>query len=97
MALHLYDVIRRPMITEKSNVLAEGLNVYVFEVASDATKPEIKHAISTIFGKNVTKVRTAVMPAKRGTRGRKTYWRTQQFKKAFVTLAPGETIELFNV
>ena len=95
--LHLYDIIVRPIVTEKSNMLSEQLNKYVFEVAPEANKRQIKEAIETIFDKKVRKVNTLVMPAKRGMRGRKTYLRSKQWKKAIVTLEPGETIELFNV
>lgn len=97
--LHPYDVIRRPVITEKSNILASDLNHYAFEVAPTANKIQIKEAVELIFdlpGK-VTKVRTMVMPAKRGRRGRKYFIRSRQWKKAIVTLESGETIELFNV
>jgi large subunit ribosomal protein L23 len=95
--LHLYDVIRRPLITEKSNIMADELNQYVFEVAPEANKIQIKEAIEVIFDKRVKKVRTMVMPAKRGQRGRRTYIRAPQYKKAIVTLEEGEEIELFNV
>ena len=97
--LHLYDVIRRPVITEKSTELAEGQNKYVFEVARNANKIQVKEAVEEIFdleGK-VVKVNTMMMPAKRGRRGRNTYVRSRQWKKAVVTLAEGVTIELFNV
>lgn len=95
--LHLYDVIRRPLITEKSNGLMDDLNQYVFEVAPNANKSQIKEAIEVIFDKKVMRVNTMVMPAKRGRRGRRVYKRSQQYKKAIVTLADGEKIELFNV
>ena len=97
MALHLYDIIRRPLITEKSNILADELNKYVFEVAPEANKIQIKEAIEVIFDKKVKRVNTMIVPAKRGQRGRRTYIRSQQFKKAIVTLHEGEKIELFNV
>lgn len=97
MGLHLYDVIIRPVVTEKSNKLSEERNQYVFEVALEANKAQIKQAIETIFEKKVRKVNTMIMPAKRGMRGRKRYMRASQWKKAIVSLEPGETIELFNV
>ena len=65
--LHLYDVIRRPVITEKSTEMADGDNKYVFEVAQKANKIQVKEAVEEIFdleGK-VIKVNTMVMPAKR--------------------------------
>lgn len=95
--LHLYDVIRRPVITEKSNLELEEKNHYTFEVAKDANKVQIKEAVETIFDTEVVKVRTMVMPAKRGRRGRKWYVRRRQWKKAIVTLADGQSIDLFNV
>ena len=94
--LHLYDVIRRPLITEKSTVQSEDLNQYVFEVASNANKQQIKEAVEVIFEVEVEKVNTMVMPAKRGRRGRNWYMRSKQWKKAIVTLKAGDTIELFN-
>jgi large subunit ribosomal protein L23 len=95
--LHIYDIIRRPLITEKSNMLADAHNQYAFEVALDANKIQIKEAIEVIFNKKVKKVNTMIMPAKRGMRGRREYIRKQQYKKAIVTLEEGETLELFNV
>lgn len=95
--LHLYDIIVRPVVTEHSNALAETLNQYVFEVAITANKRQIKQAVETIFEKKVQRVNTMIMPAKRGMRGRHEYWRSKEWKKAIVTLQPGETIELFNV
>ncbi len=96
--LHLYDVIRRPVITEESTKMADNQNKYVFEVARQANKIQIKEAVEEIFeleGK-VVKVNTMVMPAKRGRRGRNSYIRSRQWKKAIVTLEEGVSIELFN-
>lgn len=93
--MNLYDVLIRPVVTEKSNMLSEQ-SKYVFEVAMNANKRQIKEAIETIFDKKVVKVNTMIMPAKRGQRGRRTYMRTSQWKKAIVTLAAGETLEIFN-
>ena len=95
--LHIYDIIHRPVITEKSSVMSDELNQYVFEVASKANKIQIREAVEVIFDVEVMKVRTMVMPAKRGRRGRNWYRRTKQWKKAIVTLAEGESIELFNL
>jgi large subunit ribosomal protein L23 len=94
--LHIYDVIKRPVITEKSTVQVDDLNQYVFEVAPNANKIQIKEAIEVIFEVDVLKVRTMVQPAKRGRRGRNWYTRSKQWKKAIVTLAEGDKIELFN-
>lgn len=97
--LHLYDVIRRPVITEKSTAMADDENKYVFEVAQNANKIQIKEAVEEIFELEgqVVKVNTMVMPAKRGRRGRNWYIRSRQWKKAIVTVEDGVTIELFNV
>jgi large subunit ribosomal protein L23 len=95
--LHVYDVIRRPVITEKSSMLMDDENQYVFEVALNANKIQVREAIELIFDVEVTKVNTMIMPAKRGRRGRRWYMRTKAWKKAIVTLAPGEKIELFDV
>ncbi len=95
--IHLYDVIRRPVITEKSDWLADEHNTYVFEVDMRANKPLIAEAVAAIFDVDVLQVRTAVMPAKLGRRLRKTYIRKKQWKKAYVTIEPGQSIDLFGV
>ena len=97
--LHIYDVIRRPVLTEKTTGMVDDDNKYVFEVARNANKIQIKEAVEEIFeleGK-VLKVNTMNMPAKRGRRGRNSYIRSRQWKKAVVTLEDGVSIELFNV
>jgi large subunit ribosomal protein L23 len=97
--LHVYDVIRRPLITEKTAEMAERLNKYVFEVDKQANKIQVKDAVEEIFdleGK-VIKVNTMLMPAKRGRRGRNSYIRSRAWKKAVVTLEDGVSIELFDV
>lgn len=97
--LHPYDVIIRPVVTEKSSVQSDVLNQYVFEVHPDANKIQIKEAVELVFPNDikVVKVRTMVMPAKRAQRGRRWYLRSRQWKKAIVTLQPGHKIELFNL
>lgn len=95
-ALHLYDVIRRPVITEKSTIMADEHRQYVFEVDMRANKIQVKDAVERIFDVDVLKVSTMVMPAKRGRRGRITYTRHSAWKKAVVTVAPGQEIALFN-
>ncbi len=95
--LHIYDVIRRPVITEKSNAMSGEFNQYVFEVAPNANKIQIREAVEVMFDVEVLKVNTMVMPAKRGRRGRKWYRRSKQWKKAIVTLPSGQTIGIFEV
>lgn len=95
--LHLYDIIRRPVITEKSNMMSSDVNQYVFEVDMRANKIQIKDAIERIFYVDVLNVNTMVMPPKRGRRGRTFYVRQRAWKKAVVTVPQGQTISLFNV
>jgi len=86
------DVLRRAVITEKSMRGTEA-GKYTFEVARDATKPEIREAVERLFGVRVVKVNTLNVPGKTKRRGRHTY-RTPDRKKAVVTLAPGQKIDL---
>lgn len=95
--IHLYDVIVRPVVTEKTNILADESRQYTFEVSPRATKIQIKEAVEVIFDVTVDKVATLVVPAKRGQRGRRIYQRKPAWKKAVVTLVPGQSINLFNL
>jgi large subunit ribosomal protein L23 len=95
--LHIYDVIRRPVITEKSNIQNDDLNQYVFEVDLTANKIQIREAVEFVFEVDVKNVNTMVMPAKRARRGQKYYQRKKAWKKAIVTLEPGQSIKLFDV
>jgi large subunit ribosomal protein L23 len=94
--LHIYDVLRRPVVSEKTAVMTDEKNQYVFEVAEEANKIQIKEAVEVIFEVEVVKVNTMIVPAKRGRRGRNWYLRSRQWKKAVVTLATDQKIELFN-
>ena len=94
--LHIYDVLRRPVVSEKTAVMTDEKNQYVFEVAEESNKIQIKEAVEVIFEVEVVKVNTMIVPAKRGRRGRNWYLRSKQWKKAVVTLATDQTIELFN-
>lgn len=95
-AINLYDVLVRPVITEKSNIASSGLNQFTFEVATDANKIQIKEAVEIIFDVDVVNINTMVMPPKRARRGRRVYVRKKAWKKAIVKLAPGQNIDLFN-
>ncbi len=86
------DIIIAPVITEKAAIQAEA-NVYAFKVASDANKIEIKKAIEEAFGVHVLKVNTLNTKAKAKRVGRYT-GKTKTYKKAYITLADGEKIEL---
>jgi large subunit ribosomal protein L23 len=94
----LYDVLRRPLITEKSNYLNGELHQYVFEVATDATKNMVKDAVETLFDVSVTRVNVINVPAKRTRRARSRQLKIRRsgYKKALVTLAPGDTIDVFE-
>lgn len=87
-----YDIIRRPLITEKSTFLSEE-NKVVFEVPLEATKPDIKRAVESLFKVEVTGVNTLRLKGKtkrfRGIIGRRS-----DMKKAIVTLAEGQTIDV---
>ena len=87
-----YDVIVAPHITEKSTMLSEQ-NAVVFKVSKDASKPEIKAAVEALFDVKVTGVNTMV------TKGKSKRWKGQAYqrsdaKKAIVTLAEGESIDI---
>jgi large subunit ribosomal protein L23 len=95
--LHLYDIIKRPVITEKSHDMATLHNKYVFEVDMRANKIQIAEAVFKIFDVDVLGVQTMIVAPKRGTRGRRTYVRRGAWKKAIVTVRPGQTIAAFNL
>ena len=75
--LHIYDVLRRPVVSEKTAVMTDEQNQYVFEVAEEANKIQIKEAVEVIFEVEVIKVNTMIVPAKRGRRGRNWYLRSK--------------------
>ena len=86
------DIIIAPVITEKAAIQAEA-NIYTFKVAKDANKIEIKKAIEEAFGVHVVKINTLNTKAKAKRVGRYT-GKTKTYKKAFITLADGDKIEL---
>jgi large subunit ribosomal protein L23 len=94
--MNLYDILLRPISTEKSLMLVHNANQYTFEVALNANKIEIKNAIEQIFNVDVLAVTTVILPKKMGRRGRKLYVRNPPMKKAIVTLPKEQTIPLFN-
>lgn len=98
MKTNLYEVLRRPIITEKSNFQNGKLNQVVFEVASNATKPMIKDAVELIFNVEVTRVNVSIMPAKKKMAGtsRRLVNRRKPYKKAVITLAAGDSIDIFE-
>ena len=91
------DVIVRPIVSEKSYTLLED-NVYTFEVHPSSSKPEIKDAVESIFGVSVLKVNTLNRKGKRmRNRRNNTFGKRPDRKRALVTLAEGDSIELFEV
>ncbi len=86
----LYEVIQGPCLTEKSNVLQETQGTIAFKVAKAANKIEIKQAVEQLFNVKVADVRTASMRGKKKRVGIKSIGRTNDWKKAYVTLSEGE-------
>jgi large subunit ribosomal protein L23 len=94
--MNLYDVIRRPVLTEKNTRLMEEENQYTFEVARDANKIQIREAIELAFPSvEVVQVRTCIVPSKPRRRGR-TIGSSKPWKKAIITLRPGDRIDIFE-
>jgi len=92
--MHSFDILRRPIITEKSTYLQEQ-GRYVFEVATGATKHQIKQAVKEAFDVEVVKVNTMNVRGKTKRLGPRQS-RKKSWKKAMVTLAPGSTITIFE-
>jgi large subunit ribosomal protein L23 len=92
--MHLYEVLRRPLITEKSTAL-QAQNKYAFEIADGANKPMIKQAVEKAFKVTVTGVNVVTMRGKERRIGRRLI-HTNPWKKAIVTLKTGDKIEFFE-
>lgn len=94
----IYEVLRRPLVTEKTNYQSTKLHQYVFEVAHEATKTMVKDAVETLFDVTVLKVNILNVPAKRTrrARSRRLVVRNAGYKKAVITLAPTDTISIFE-
>jgi large subunit ribosomal protein L23 len=88
------EIIRRPVVTEKSLTLRETTNTLVFEVARDATKLEIKQAVERLLGSRVAAVRTSIAHGKVKRQGR-FFGRRPDWKKAWVRLRAGEKVPEF--
>ena len=91
----IFEVIRRPLVTEKTTVQKETIRTLAFEVHRDATKPEIKKAVEKLFGVKVEQVRVANMPGKLRRQGRYQGHRPD-WKKAYVLLKEGEKMIEFH-
>jgi large subunit ribosomal protein L23 len=93
------QILIRPIITEKSTKLADKSSTYTFVVNKKANKIEIRSAVENMFNVNVERVNTAIMPGKPKSRSTKTTivrGTKSSYKKAYVTLTAGETIDLFG-
>jgi large subunit ribosomal protein L23 len=94
----IYDVLRRPLVTEKSSYQSGKLNQYSFIVSDTATRTQVKDAIETLYDVNVVRVNVINVPPKRGRRlrSRRLLIRKPAYKKAVVTLAEGQTLQIFE-
>jgi large subunit ribosomal protein L23 len=94
----LYDVLRRPIVTEKSNFQNSNLHQYTFEVTSDATKGMVKDAVETLFDVDVVRINIINVSPKRTRRwkSRRLMVRRSGYKKAIITLAAGDSIDIFE-
>jgi large subunit ribosomal protein L23 len=93
------EILIKPILTEKANAQQDKLRRYVFKVAKKANKLEIKKAIESFYGVTVTAVNTAVVPGKNKSRFTKAgviSGRKPAYKKAYVTVAEGENIDLYS-
>ena len=87
-----YDIIRKPLVTEKSTMTSEN-GAVVFEVSIDSNKPQIKEAVEALFGVKVKAVNTSITKGKQK-RFKGVLGRRKDVKKAFVTLEDGNTIDV---
>lgn len=86
----IFDIIKKPCLTEKSNLLQEVENTVTFKVDPRANKIEIKKAVEELFDVKVQKVRTAPVKGKKRRVGVKSMGKTNDWKKAYVSLSEGE-------
>jgi len=94
--MHVYDILKRPVMTEKSNTQGDEQNQYTFEVDRRANKMQVKDAVETAFNVKVLDVNIINIPAKKGRYGRLIVTKKPAWKKAVVTLVPGSTIQFFE-
>ena len=94
----IYEVLRRPLVTEKSSYQSGRLNQYSFIVADSATHTQVKDAIETLYDVRVLRVNIINTSAKRGRRlrSRRLLVRKPGYKKAIITLAEGQTLQIFE-
>lgn len=94
--MHTYEVLKRPVLTEKSMLMSDDENKYTFEVDMRANKLLVAEAVEETFGVAVQGVRVMIMPAKTRRTRRGVGVRKSKWKKAVVELAPGDSIQLFE-
>ncbi len=97
--MKLSEVLVKPVLSEKANAQQDKLRRYAFRVSKQANKLEIKKAVEEFYGVTVINVNTSVLPAKSKTRSTKAGYiqgRKAGFKKALVTVAEGENIDLYG-
>lgn len=94
----VFEILRRPLITEKTSAQSSKANQYSFVVADTATRTQVKDAIETLYDVEVVRVNIINTPAKRGRRlrSRRLLVRKGAFKKAIITLAEGQTLPIFE-
>ena len=94
----IYDILRRPLVTEKSSYQSGKLNQYSFIVSDTATRTQVKDAVETLYDVNVVRVNVMNVPPKRGRRlrSRRLLIRKPAYRKAVVTLAEGQTLQIFE-
>ena len=93
--MHLYEILRRPLTTEKTNRLKDELRQYAFEVDGRATKPQVKEAVENAFKVTVLDVNVMIVSRKRRHFGRRVVYKPA-WKKAVVTIAANQRIDLFE-
>jgi large subunit ribosomal protein L23 len=97
--MRLNEILIKPILTEKANAMQEKRRIFSFRVAREANKLEIKNAVQSFYGVSVEDVRTVVVPGKNKSRFTKSGFvkgRKPAYKKAYVTVAEGETIDLYS-
>ncbi len=93
--MQLEQVLIKPMLTEKSSIVTETENRYVFKVQRKANKYQIRDAVEKMFDVKVLNVKTAVLPGKVKRAGRR-FTKTASWKKAYVQIQEGQKLELFK-
>jgi len=93
--VNIFDVIKKPLVTEKSSLVQQEYNQYCFKVDRHATKYDVREAVQTVFKVKVTDVRTSKVPGKYKRVGKST-GKTSAWKKAIVTLKEGDRIDFLE-